>query len=298
MMNPLLNASIGAPITRAGISLTPVYLHQQCPELLDAHGAGVTITERPDAEVPTLTLHNPSDRPVLVPGGMVVEGGHQNRVVNVPVIVEAHGTLNVSVSCVQAGRWGGGSEFRLGRAFAPRRVRDTNARTTARSVQRGEKRADQHEIWDSVRAELHQLGVDSTTANLEERYIAAEADRERAGAIEELIGLGPLVGQHGIVVSHGRRIIAADLFGSPELLQANWQALITSHFSEHVVHGGGRPSLSQALRFLRRFATARAQMTPGTGLGTERHVDIRRLSGQALLLDDAVVYASCFALAA
>jgi len=160
MMNTLANASIGQPITRTGISLIPVYLHQLCPELLDAAAAGVMITERPDAEVPTLSVHNPSDRLVLVPGGMVVEGGWQNRVVNVPVIVDAHGTVDLPVSCVQAGRWGGGREFQLGRAFAPRRIRDTNARTTARSVQHGDKRADQSQIWESVRAELSMLGVD------------------------------------------------------------------------------------------------------------------------------------------
>ncbi len=298
MMNALEHASIGHPITRTGISLIPVYLHQQCPELLDAASAGVTITERPDAEVPTVSLHNPSDHRVLVPGGMVVEGGRQNRVVNVPVIVDAHVTLDLPVSCVQAGRWGGGSEFRFGRAFAPRRVRDTTARTTARSLQRGEKRADQGQIWESVRNELGMLGVDSATSDLEERYAVSQADAARAAAIAELVDLGPLPGQHGIVVSHGRRVIAADLFGSPELLRANWSALINGHFAEHLDRVDGAVSLSRALTFLRRFATARGTTAPGTGLGSERHVDTRSLSGQALLLDEAVVYASCFALAA
>jgi hypothetical protein len=37
---------------------------------------------------------------------------------------------------------------------------------------------------------------------------------------------------------------------------------------------------------------------PGVGLGVERHVETTRLVGQVLTLDDAVVHASAFALAA
>ena len=52
------------------------------------------------------------------------------------------------------------------------------------------------------------------------------------------------------------------------------------------------------LRFLRRFAHAEATVTRGAGLGRERHVATERVAGQMLELDDVLVHASAFALAA
>ena len=52
------------------------------------------------------------------------------------------------------------------------------------------------------------------------------------------------------------------------------------------------------MRFLARLGTGRAVVADGVGLGRERHVRTTRLVGQVLTLDDAVVHASAFALAA
>jgi hypothetical protein len=52
------------------------------------------------------------------------------------------------------------------------------------------------------------------------------------------------------------------------------------------------------LRFLHAFANAEGLEVPGTGVGTEVHVTHRKVSGQALTDNGALVYASCFALAA
>jgi hypothetical protein len=293
--------AVGAPVTRLGVSLFPLYLHQATPTIgpIGPFGDDVAISELPAAEVPTVSFANRADLPVLVPAGAMISGGQQNRMVNVSVLLPAASELAVPVSCVQAGRWSGERAFARGRAFAPRRVRRTNDLTVEHNLRHGRgARADQSSVWASVDHELGREGIDSHSRDLDQLAVALERDEHRAAAVRELVGLGPLPGQVGVAVTHGTRVLAADLFASHELLAANWEPLVRSHLAE--LPGGpvGYPSASRVLRFVRRFAHARASVTAGAGLGRERHVATDRIAGQALELDDVLVHVSAFALAA
>jgi len=297
----LTSAAVGRPITRAGVSLFPVYLHQAGAAILTGGASGLTISELPDASVPTVRFHNAGSIPVLVPAGTVVTGGQQNRVVTVSVLVPAATTLDVPVSCVQQGRWSGEGHFGLGRAFAPRRVRRASEVTLNQSLRvDGRRRADQSAVWAEVAAELRNEGVTSVTGDLEALHEAVARDGRRRDAVDELVRLGPLPGQCGVVVAHGRRIVAADVFASPDLLAASWEAVVRGHLAERQDRPTGTPSATSALRFLARFAAAAAAGEPvaGSGAGREHHVTTPRLAGQALELDGTLVHATWFALAA
>lgn len=290
--------AVGAPITRLGVSLFPLYLHQAAPDIA-APGGDVAIEELPDAAVPTVRFTNGAGLPVLVPAGSTISGGRQNRMVNVSVLLPSEATLDVPVSCVQAGRWSGERAFTVGSSFAPRRVRRTNDLTVEANLRHGlGARADQSSVWATVDHELDREGVRSQTRDLAELEHAVARDERRIAAIAELVARGPLPGQSGLAVAHGARMLAADLFATPELLARNWEALVRSHLAE-LPHGNvGHPSASRVLRFVRRFAAAPASVTEGSGLGRELHVATDRIAGQALELDDVVVHASAFALAA
>jgi hypothetical protein len=295
----LTTASIGRPITRAGVSLFPVYLHQPAPHVVTGTAAGLGIGELPAASVPTVRFENHGTDPVLVPAGTVVTGGQQNRVVNVSVLVPAATTLDVPVSCVEQGRWSGASSFGLGAAYAPRRVRRTNGVTVERNLrEHGVRGADQSAIWSEVHAELGREGVQSATGDLEALHRGVARDGRRRDAITELVTRGPLPGQCGVVVAHGGRVVAADVFASATLLATAWEAVVRSHLAERPAVISGTPSVSRALHFLTRFALAAAHEGPGAGVGRERHVSTDRVAGQALELDTALVHASWFALAA
>ena len=109
-------AAIGAPITRVGVSLFPVYLPGRpatAPTVVTGPGAPVEISERPDAMVPTLVATNRSDSPVLLVEGQIVEGGRQNRVLNVSVVVPARGTIDIP-DLKALHRWAGFDPIYLG----------------------------------------------------------------------------------------------------------------------------------------------------------------------------------------
>ncbi len=297
-MLPLEHVAVGAPITRLGVSLFPLYLHQAAPDIAVGE-QDLVIEELPTAEVPTLRFTNGAGRPVLIPAGSLVTGGRQNRMVNVSVLLPAAATLDVPVSCVQAGRWSGQGGFRRGAAFAPRRVRRTNDLTVDRNLRAGRgARADQRHVWATVDHELGREGLASPTRDLEDLTRRVEADDRRRRTVAELVSRGPLPGQRGVAVAHGGRVLAADLFATPELLVANWEALVRSHLAELPERPSGHPSAGRVLRFLRGFARAEATTVRGAGLGLERHVATERVAGQMLELDDVLVHASAFALAA
>ena len=306
----LADAAIGTPINRVGVSFFPVYFPGRSPAgpiIATGPDAPVVIKERPAATVPTLVAENPSDSLVLLVDGQTVIGGHQNRVLNVSVLVPRQGEIEVPVSCIEQGRWRASDGFRPSAAFATRRVRRAKSYSVGANVAAGrDKMSDQGLVWSTVAHELERLQVrnDSGAFNAAEERLdprAARHDRDRmvAEAAAELSARGPLPGQCGVVVCHGSRVVSLEWFATPEMLAAHWPALVNSALLDAPERmPSTRPSATRALRFLRRAAQHAATVSPGVGLGREHHLRTSKVVGQALVLDDLVVHAAAFALAA
>ena len=296
----LEHASIGRPITRCGVSLFPVYIRGAQPDIATGPRSGAVISEQTSAEVPTLVADNPTDRPVLLVAGETVVGGLQNRVLNVSVLIVAKGHVLVPVSCVEQGRWHEGGNFQRGTSFATRRVRRAKVATVGDNVRRrGSRQADQSAVWNMVGSELHRLDAHSSSAALSAAEHHLESNDRLAAAIDELERFGPLPGQCGVVVAHGSRVVSAELFATPAMLAEHWAALTRGIMLDAPDREmTSRPSATRALRFLHRLATSTPTVTDGVGLGREHHVSTSRLVAQALVLDETIVHATAFALAA
>lgn len=295
----LTYASIGAPITRAGVSLFPVYIHHPAPRITTGPLAEVIIEECPRASVPMLQARNTSSTVALLVEGETVVGGLQNRVLNVSVLLPPDTTIEIPVSCVEQGRWDRSGSFGRSATFAPRRVRREKNRSVADSVERGDgRRSDQGAVWSAVHHELARLDAANPTAALASIDTVFDRDTHRLRAAQELAELGPLPGQCGIVVGHGARIVAIDVFASSELLACHWQAIVRSHLLDAPDGTHGAPSVTRAIRFLHKFSNAADKVTPGVGLGREHHITNTKVVGQALVWNDTLIHASAFALAA
>ncbi|MDE0138539.1 MAG: VWA domain-containing protein [bacterium] len=291
----LERAAVGRPITRLGISLFPVYLPgNDLPEIATGPDAGLVIEELRASRVPSLEVTNPTTHPVLIPEGEQLIGGLQDRVLNTSVLVAPSTHLDIPVSCLEQGRWGDRRDFGHGRAFAPRRTRRAKNASVADSVRReGSRRSDQAAVWNVIDQELAHLGVDSGTRAVRDAEQFLRRDRQRAHVIRRLARRGPLPGQCGVVVAHGRRVVAIEVFGNRDLLLPHWEGLVRSHLLERPT-ANGHPSATLALHRIGRFAGAAAVANRGVGLGTELHVNDRRTVGQALIHQGAVVHASAF----
>lgn len=290
----LERAAVGRPITRLGVSFFPVYLPgNDLPDISSGKEAGLVFDELPGPAVPYLLVSNPTDRPILAPEGEQLVGGLQDRVLNVSVLIAPSAKAEIPVSCLERGRWGGRRRFDRGGAFTPRLTRLAKNYSVAEAVSmQAGRRSDQGAVWASIDRELAQRQVRSATSAVRDADQRLQRDQRLAEADRELARRGPLPGQCGLAVAHGRRIAAVDLFGAPELLAVHWSGLIRSYLAEQPT-AGGRPSAGRALRMVNRLGGP-AEETPGISLGVERHLKDRRMVGQVLTLDGAVVHASAF----
>ena len=292
----LETAAIGSPITRLGVSFFPVYLMgSDLPEISTGRDSGLRIEELDDPAVPTLVAHNPTRKPVLVVEGQHFLGGKQNRTINGTVLVPGMTKLEIPVSCLEQGRWGRAEAYRQAETFAPRRVRLRKEESVNQSMRdSGSRQGNQGAVWDEVEDVLCAAGTHSETSAASVIDDVYRRESGRGEAVKDLVRRGPLPRQSGIAVAHGRWVAAIELFGSPDLLKAHWEALIRSYLLESVTIQG-RPSPTRVLSIIRRFGALKARCAPGVGLGTDQRVEDRRIVGQALTLDGTIVHGSAFA---
>ncbi len=289
----LETVAIGSAITRLGVSFFPLYLQDNpLPPIDTGDSSGLIVAEFDVATVGALQVTNPTARPILIVEGEHFTGGKQNRTINATVLVPAGSSVDIPVSCLEQGRWGRHRAWRRAQAFAPERIRHRKRASVNRSFTASRNReSDQHAIWDDISAMMDSEDVTSQTHAAERLEDSYRRNRSRLETVEALVERGPLPGQCGVVVAHGRDVTAMDLFGAPHLLREHWGALVRSHFIESRP-STGRPSATRALGRIRRLGTSPAETAPGVGLGCEHRVSGRRLTGQALVLDDRLIHAS------
>jgi hypothetical protein len=229
-------------------------------------GRSQHVVEEGGAEVNRLVLVNNSTRPLLLLAGEIVTGGKQDRVIGKDRIVPAESDpVDLSVFCVEPGRWVGTSEKFEGK---------TTAGIFASPVVRSKAMAakDQQQVWDSVRSTQRAMsetvavaGVPSASAEVNQTTsyarvmdnkevqkqvdaVAAPVERNYESVIRQLRDKNAV----GVVVAVNGDILWADIFASTQLLQKYWPKLIRSYATEAVVTRakGGVVALKDAQRFL------------------------------------------------
>ena len=99
--------------------------------------------------VSDLRFVNSGDKPVLLIDGEELVGSKQNRILNVSILVPAHATTIIPVSCVEQGRW----TYRSAQFSAAPRIQYSSGRAEkAEQVSNslfsvGTRESDQHAIW-------------------------------------------------------------------------------------------------------------------------------------------------------
>ncbi|WP_409332329.1 ARPP-1 family domain-containing protein [Trujillonella humicola] len=157
--------------------------------------ATVDVAERAGSPiVEELVVTNRADRPVLLLGGELLEGGWQTRALAASTLLAPEQPTIQRVVCVEQGRWSGGSAH----------VR------RARRAPVGVMRAvgSQHEVWDRVRGYADVAGSSPTES------LADRLDTTTSAARDLTRGLRPLAGQRGVLVGISGRPVWLELFDS------------------------------------------------------------------------------------
>jgi hypothetical protein len=168
--------TLGTPTTAGAITVVPLHRPSAAePGWLTLAEAGgwVIITEVSDSgAVPTLTVTNNADRPVLLLDGEDLLGARQNRILNTTVLVAADGTATIPVSCVEQGRWSYRSRrFISSDYWLYASLRRMKAARVSDSLRRGGRHeSDQGEVWDELADKAAHLRVDSPTGAMHAVY--------------------------------------------------------------------------------------------------------------------------------
>jgi hypothetical protein len=300
-----------APITRGNLAIFPVVAattHDTTMFITLDEGlrAGtVVITEvgqeqglrrrpvpyrRPDgAQVNRLELVNNSDRALILLAGEIVSGGKQDRVVGKDRIIPPQSDpVDLSVFCVEPGRWtavsqnfGGTGTGRSGGMGTAAAAPVPMAQPSVRSKAMADK--DQAKVWSSVGEVNGRLNPGAPVPSTSyPQAMASKVAKERidavAAPVEESFS-GVLRKLHeqkavGVVVAIGGEIVWADIFASTPLLEKYWPKLARSYAAESLTTSANakQPSQSAAQAFLEQMAGNKE--TVESEPGVYRHTEI------------------------
>jgi len=203
------------------------------PEALQAKK--VFIREVGDGVVRELEVEVKSDEPVLALQGTILQGGKQDRTLNISLLLAPKQRQRIPVSCVERGRWhyrrsspfGAASWTAAMVAHAPlRHFLCLTAHTTYRLT--GEIRADQQQVWDEVRRASRRAEVTSTTEAIGEVYRSLREKTEEV--LERMKEAGfPLPKQVGLISVVAGEVWGLDLLPNPTVWAKVWEKVVQSN---------------------------------------------------------------------
>src|SRR5262249_32188686 len=224
-MSTLPDVRVGDPIRHQALAVFPLFSaadgavdYLLSDEAIQA--GSVTVQEvNEGGSVPNLLVTNQGDSRVLFLEGEELRGAKQNRVLNTSVLVAAHTTTPIPVSCVEQGRWRYRTKhFVSGGSHSSSKLRHILKKSSYESMKAGFGYAsDQGEVWEEVRRQMDSLGSSSDTAAMSDTYATYQGRltefRERLKYVE---------GASGLAVAVGTKVVALDLFDKPSTCSKVW----------------------------------------------------------------------------
>jgi hypothetical protein len=299
---------IGSAATAGNLALIPLLARSQAPSadapdyLLyqQAQDMGLISIEEVSTAgvVGELRVVNRAERPILLVEGEVLLGMKQTRVLNLTILVPAHASLEVPVSCVESGRWRSVSGEASGKAavnLAPS-VRAAKTVTVARSM-RGARNfaSDQGAVWAGVDRVLDGHGAQAPSRSYADLTNGGNSRLSGiAGSVE------PEPGQVGVIACVVGRVACVDVFDSPQVLAALWGGLVSSYQAEALMAGStptkplGARADTAARRWFRSIGGGSSNVGPEIGLGAHVTVVAPEVEAAALVHTGHVLHLSAF----
>jgi hypothetical protein len=221
-----------------------------------------------------------------------VVGAEQNRTFDVSVLVPARSTLQVPVSCVEAGRWDHrrhGEEMRPSSQAAYPEIRMAKSAHVRAAAAAGlEPRADQQEVWRGVAEKADRYAAPSATNAMSDVY---EAHRGRLNMMALEIGLH--ADQVGALAAIGGRFVVLDHVSDPEAWDALHGPLVKGYALDALEAPDAvvPPTVEDAREFVDALLRSEVAGLEGVGLGEHVRFD----SGMGLRHEGELVALTAYA---
>ena len=189
----------------------------------------VSVAEGSSPEVGFLEISNKGQKPVLLLEGTLLEGGWQHRALTRTVLIGANVNTILPVVCVEAGRWGGDANQRIGVKTAPARVRKAirGMRKSADGTYL-QSYADQSDVWHEVSNFATNTNKMRPTQSLVEMADENAIDT----AALKLEKPKPIFGQRGVLVAVAGSPLALEVFDHPDTLAERLESILDAYLPE------------------------------------------------------------------
>jgi len=192
------------------------------------------ITERDQGEVNTLYIENTSADTIMVLSGEVVQGGKQDRVIAQDFLLYPHSKKDISVFCVEPGRWQPKEQGREAMSFKSETYSfSTNDVRKAAVVEK-----DQQKVWDKVAETTQKNNATTATGALTALQNAGTFNanlKKYTDHFKPLFINEPDV--IGLVAVSGDEILGCDMFATHQLLMAHYADLINAYATQAITTG-------------------------------------------------------------
>jgi hypothetical protein len=265
-------------------------------EALDRHLVRVTEVST-GGSVPELALENASDEAVLLVDGDELVGAKQNRVLNLSILVAGGKRLTIPVSCVEQGRWAYRSpEFQAAKRTLFARARARKAQSVSDALRtRGERRANQSQVWADVAAKASALRVESETLAMSDIYLGRDAQ------IDTYVhAFRALPAQRGAVVAVAGKVVGVELFDSAAAFSRYLEKLVRAYALDAIEGNAceqSPPSEKDARAFLDRIGTTDTQRYQALGEGEDLRLTGHGIAGGGLAAGGRLVHLAAFVVA-
>ena len=176
-----------------------------------------------------LIVENLSHKNIFIPGGDIIAGGRQDRMITRDTILLAkESRMQVPVMCVEEGRWSNKEK-----KFAYQKQANLHLRKVL------DRNKNQVLIWREIFNELDKDKVKATTYS----YLARSQDKKFAALEKEYWDFfhqkfkssdSTIV---GVVCVSGNRVIGCDIFANTGLFYGQLQPMLLGYIDEAIVHG-------------------------------------------------------------
>jgi hypothetical protein len=258
LMMPTLHVGHGTHL--GGLSVFPIWTDAPVVSGLDTGlSARVEVDEREGSPVVgELVLKNKGTKPALLVAGELFEGGWQHRALNNDILLVPDQQLVASVSCVEHGRWHGGTA-------QVRRSR--RASMMIRSAQTITDEGDrQSQVWDRASRYDTAFGASATSSYVDHLNRRADpgasGDNSDDGQAREaaltarIKAIRPLLGQRGVLIGLGGQPAFAELFASSSGLRRHLSGLLEAAAIDAALLGAEPTPGRRARRFVGKLAMA------------------------------------------
>jgi hypothetical protein len=177
-----------------------------------------------------LIIENLSKQNIFIPGGDIIAGGRQDRMISRDTLMPGtQARMQVPVMCVEEGRWSDKE-----RKFAYQKQANPNLRKVL------DKSGNQVLIWRAIYNELEKDKVKAPTFS----YLARSQDKKFTALEKEYWDFFQQKFQHadsnivGMVCISGNRIIGCDIFAATNLFYGQLQPMLHGYIDDAIIHGG------------------------------------------------------------